>query len=185
VRYYRKGWVPPYNRVLLVESGSRSIAEKILSHIYEQRGADTPVDIVTCYAGAPRGFNDASGTMFYVTDYGPDERHRLLEQLLNRRHTVLGIICSAEPIMTKWKWWLAYQIPAKVFIINENSDYFYVDLPNWRIVLHFALFRAGLTGPKAVQTVGRLLLLPFTLAYLTAFAGWIHLRRRVRLALGR
>ena len=39
----------------------------------------------------------------------------------------LGILCSGEPIMTKWKWWLAAKVPAKIFIINENADYFWLD----------------------------------------------------------
>jgi hypothetical protein len=185
VRYYRKGWIPPFNRVLLVESGSRWLIEKLLPAIYRQHGPDTPVDVVTCYAGVPSGLNLHTGKVYWVTDYGPQDRNRLLGELLERRYTVVGIVCSAEPIMTKWKWWLTYRIPAKVFVINENCDYFYVDLPNWRIILHFTLVRAGLTGPQAVQTVARLVLFPFTLAYLTAYAGWVHLRRRLRLALGR
>lgn len=185
MRYYRKGWIPPYDRVLLVESGSRWIVEKMLASIYSRHGPDTPVDVVTCYAGAPDGLNSANGRMFWVTEYGARERDRLLGELLERRHTILGIVCSAEPIMTKWKWWLAYHIPAKVLIINENCDYFYVDLPNWRMALHFALFRAGLTGPQAVTTLARLFLFPFTLAYLLAYAGLVHLKRWVRLTLDR
>ena len=38
-----------------------------------------------------------------------------------------GVICAAEPIMTKWKWWLGNKLPAKTFIINENGDYFWLD----------------------------------------------------------
>lgn len=185
MRYYRKRWVPPFLRVLLVESGSRSLVEGLLPAIYRNYGADTPVDVVTCYAGPPKGLNLDTGRVFWVTDYGPQDRGRLLSELLERNYTILGMVCSAEPIMTKWKWWLAYKIPAKVFVLNENGDYFYVDLPNWRIILHFVLFRAGLTGPDAVRTLGRLLLFPCTLAYLAAYAGWIHLKRRLRIASGR
>jgi hypothetical protein len=169
--------------VLLIESGSRAIIERILSDIYAQQGAGTPVDVVTCYAGAPRGLNPETGKVYWVTDYGPQDRQKLLEELLARNYTITGVVCSAEPIMTKWKWWLVYKIPAKVFVINENCDYFWVHLANWRTILHFALFRAGLTGAGAVHTLARLLLFPFTLTYLVLFAAWVHLRRRVRLAL--
>jgi len=37
--------------------------------------------------------------------------------------------------MTKWKWWLAAHLRAKVCILNENGDYFYLDYSNWRTVL--------------------------------------------------
>ena len=185
MRYYRRGWIPPFLRVLLIESGSRSLIEGLLPAIYRDYGENVPIDVVTCYAGAPRGLNPETGKVFWVTDYGPEERHRLLDELLLRKYTIVGVVCSAEPIMTKWKWWLVYKIPAKVFVLNENGDYFWVHLANWRIVLHFVLFRAGLTGAGAMPTLGRLLLFPFTLAYLLVFAGWVHLKRRVRLALAR
>jgi hypothetical protein len=183
VRYYRRRWTPPFLRVLLIESGSRAIIERLLPQIYAQHGANTRVDVVTCYDGAPQGLNPDTGRVYWVTDYGPQDRQKLLEELLERTYTIMGVVCSAEPIMTKWKWWLVYKIPAKLFVINENCDYFWVHLANWRTILHFALFRAGLTGAGAVHTVARLLLFPFTLAYLILFAAWVHLRRRVRLAL--
>jgi hypothetical protein len=185
VRYYRRRWIPPFQRVLLIESGSRSLIERLLPSIYANEGADTPIDVVTCFAGAPGGLNLDNGKVFWVTDYGPQERDKLLQELLQRKYTVVGVVCSAEPIMTKWKWWLVHKLPAKIFVLNENGDYFWVHAANWRIIVHFALFRVGLTGAGAVHTLARLLLFPFTLAYLIAFAGWVHLKRRVRLALAR
>jgi hypothetical protein len=80
--------------------------------------------------------------------------------------------------MTKWKWMVAAQVPAKLFVLNENGDYFWVDYTNWKLILHFFTFRAGLTGSGAVMTPVRLLLLPFTFLYLLAFAAWVNLRRR-------
>ena len=59
------------------------------------------------------------------------------------------------PIMTKWKWVLVQpRLPAKVFVINENGDYFWLDRGHSRAILHFALFRAGLTGSGAARTIG-------------------------------
>lgn len=181
MRYYRRSWIPPFLRVLLIESGSRSLIEGLLPSLYRDYGEDAIIDVVTCYEGVPRGLKAGSGKVFWVTDYGPDERHRLLTELLARQYTIVGVVCSAEPIMTKWKWWLVYKLPAKVFVINENGDYFWVHLANWRLVLHFVLFRAGLTGAGAIPTLARLVLFPVTLGYLLAFAGWVHLRRRVRM----
>ncbi len=82
--------------------------------------------------------------------------------------------------MTKWKWAIAAQLPAKVFVINENADWFWLDRGHWSAIRHFALFRAGLTGSGALRTMGRILLFPFTLLYLLLYASIIHLRRAVR-----
>lgn len=185
MRYFRRRWIPPFSRVLLIESGSRSLIEGLLPTLYAAHGPATQIDVVTCYEGAPRNLNLETGQVFWTNDYGPQERHKLLAKLLERQHTIVGVVCSAEPIMTKWKWWLVHKVPAKVFVLNENGDYFWADLSNWRIMLHFALFRAGLTGAGAVYTLARMMMFPFTLAFLLTFAGWVHLKRRVRLALAR
>ena len=130
--------------------------------------------------------NPDNSVVFRVGDYGGGAgRDKLLRELVGRGYDIMGIICSAEPVMTKWKWWLAAKIPAKVFILNENGDYFWLDWSQWRIIIHFVLFRAGLTGPGAVPALMRLLVFPFTLAYLLGFAAWAHLKRAVRLAAAR
>jgi hypothetical protein len=82
--------------------------------------------------------------------------------------------------MTKWKWVLAARLPGKVFILNENGDYFWLDRGHLSNVRHFILFRAGLTGAGAIRTLARLALFPFTLLYLILFAASIHLLRRLR-----
>jgi hypothetical protein len=116
-----------------------------------------------------------------VYDY-PDApaRNRLLAELRARQYDIVGIICSGEPIMMKWKWWLAAKLPAKVFVLNENGDYFWLDYSYWKTMLHFVFFRAGLTGGDAVTTISRLALFPFTVAYLLSFAAVVHLRRKTR-----
>ena len=97
-----------------------------------------------------------------------------------RNYSILGIICAGEPIMTKWKWAVAANVPAKVFVINENGDWFWADRSNWRIIRHFVLFRAGLSGAEAVPAIARLLVFPFTLLYLVLYAVMVHLRRAGR-----
>jgi hypothetical protein len=104
----------------------------------------------------------------------------LLKELLAAQPQVCGIICSGEPVMTKWKWWLAFRITAKVFVLNENGDYYWFDYSNWRTMLHFIFFRLGLTGADPFTTLTRLLLFPFTLCYLLLYAAVVHLRRKVR-----
>ena len=96
------------------------------------------------------------------------------------RYNIVGIICSAEPIMTKWKWMLAARLPGKVFVVNENGDYFWMDHANLAVIRYFILFRAGLMGSGAVRTLARVVLFPFSLLYLILYAAAVHLRRSLR-----
>jgi len=82
--------------------------------------------------------------------------------------------------MTKWKWALALRVPAKVFILNENGDYFWIDPGHWGAIRGFVLFRAGLAGSGAVRTLVRMALFPFTLLYLLLYATTVHARRALR-----
>lgn len=172
--------IPPFERVLLVESGARDLFEKLLPRIYEEHGDAIAVDLVTCYVGVPDGFRENQGAVYRVWDHpGGAGAKQLLRALRAKHYSILGIICSGEPIMTKWKWLLAAGIPAKVFILNENGDYFWLDRSNWRVVVHFIAYRTGLSGAGAVRTIARLLLFPFGVLYLILFAAVYHLRRRV------
>jgi hypothetical protein len=92
----------------------------------------------------------------------------------------MGVVCSAEPTLFKWKCVLAARLPCKILVVNENSDCFWLDWGQWRAIFHFILFRAGLTGAEAVRTTARLLLFPFTLVYLLLYASTVHLRRALR-----
>jgi hypothetical protein len=92
----------------------------------------------------------------------------------------MGIVCSAEPIMTKWKWALAARLPAKIFVINENGDYFWLDRGSLarHPILRAVSRRAHRLGGRA--HAGRLLAFPFTLAYLLLYASIVHIRRAWR-----
>ncbi|HVN05114.1 MAG TPA: hypothetical protein VMT86_11890 [Bryobacteraceae bacterium] len=174
MRYFLRRRQPPVSGILLVESGSRHLIERLLPGLRQSYGEEIPVDLVTCYAGLPEGIRSA----YRVTDYrGRRGRQSLYRSLAAKRYSIMGIICSAEPIMTKWKWALAARLPVKVFVINENGDYFWLDRGHWQAIRHFVLFRAGLTGSGAIRTAGRLALFPFTLAYLLLYASAVHLRR--------
>jgi len=181
MRYFLRRRVPPLDRVLLIESGSRHLFEKLIPGLRESYGDAIVFDLVTCYAGCPSAFNAASGEIFRVTDYsGRAGRKRLYAKLAERRYQAAVMICSGEPIMTKWKWMLAARLPVKVLVVNENGDYFWVDRGNWRTIRRFVLFRSGLSGAGAVRTLARLIAFPFTLTYLMVYTAWVHLRRKVR-----
>jgi len=179
LRYFFRRRIPNPTRILLIESGSRGVIDAILPTLRRMWGAQVDVDLVTCYAVAPTGF---AGRTFNVNDYGgPAGRNRLLTDLLNRGYTMTGVLCSGEPIMTKWKWWLGAKLPTKVFVINENADLFWLDWGHVSMIRRLIADRAGLTGPGAVVSLVRLVFFPLTLGYLLLYAGYVHLRRRLRL----
>ena len=181
VRYFFTRRQPATSRILLVESGSRSLFEGLIAALRKTYGPRVPIDLVTCYPGLPEGFAPETTQVYRVTDYPTRSAQRqLLRELRNNSYSVTGIICSAEPIMSKWKWVLAARIPAKTFVLNENGDYFWLDYAHWSTIRHFALFRAGLAGPGAVRILAQWALFPLTLAYLLLYASILHARRALR-----
>lgn len=179
MKYFFRKRGPVLDRMVLVESGPREIFEKLLPLLYPHCPA---IDLVTCFGGAPSSFRADRGALFSVADYqGKEGRGRLYSELRSKGYAAIGIICADLPIMTKWKWALAGNVPAKLFVVNENGDFFWADYTNWRTIVHFVLFRAGLTGADAVPTLTRLALFPFTLTFLLGYAGVVHARRGLRL----
>jgi hypothetical protein len=185
MRWFFSRREPTGTRILLIESGSRSIMESTIAHLQSGWGEGMPLDLVTCYAGLPAGLPE-NARVFHVSEYGtPELRRELLRELRSRDYAYAGMICAAEPIMNKWKWWLALQVPAKFFVINENGDYFWLNRKNAKAMRHFVLVRLGLSGTGAARTLGRLLIFPFSLLFLLLYAGIVHLRRIVGLKLVR
>ena len=136
------------------------------------------IELVTCYSTLPKGFAPQNTRVYRVGDYrGRAARSRLYRELAANRYSTMGIICSGEVVMKKWKWVLALRIPAKVFIINENGDYFWLDRLHLVPLREFVLFRAGLAGSGAVRTLVRLISFPFALFYLLLYALVAHARR--------
>ena len=171
---------PAFDRVLLVESGSRNLYDTLVTGIFETYGNHVKVDLVTCFAGVPDGLKP-DARVYRIHDYqGRAGRNRLYSELRAQNYSIIGIICAAEPIMTKWKWALAAHVPAKLFILNENGDWFWVQWSEWRTIRHFLLYRLGLSGARAVPTLARLAVFPFTLLYLILYAAAAHARRALR-----
>jgi hypothetical protein len=178
MRLFLSKRVPEFSRLLLVESGSRKLFETFLRGLYDTYPG-LQADLITCYAGPPEHFREECGQIYNVNDYRDGaSRRKLASDLSARGYSVAAIICSDEPIMTKWKWVIAARVPAKILVLNENGDYFFVDRGNLATIRHFVMVRAGLNDGGAVRAIGRLLLFPFTLAYLALFALNAHLRRK-------
>lgn len=181
VRYFLTRGHARINSVLLVESGSRDLLERLIPHFRQSWGNQVRIDLVSCYGSRPEGFDPESTQLYSVADYrGRQGRRKLYRQLIENGYAFVGIVCSGEPLMTKWKWALALRIPAKVFIINENGDYFWLDRHHWNIIVRFVLYRSGLEGAGAVRILIRLIAFPFTFLYLLLYATTVHARRALR-----
>ncbi len=180
MRWFVSREIPPFTRVLLVESGSRHLIENLLSWLHEN-APEAHIDLLTCFGGAPTGLDPATTSIYRVTDHpGRSARLALLKHLAANEYTICGIVCSAEPLLATWKWVVADALSAKIFIVNENGDLFWLDRGHWPSIRHFIAYRAGLTGAGAVRTLARVAVFPFTLLYLLMYAGAVHLRRKIR-----
>ncbi len=166
-------------RVLLIESGSRSTADKWLRWL-NSRHPGTSVDLLTCYEGHPPALNGSPGAIFRTYDYpASDARQKLIEEFRANRYDVLAILCSAEPVMTRWKWFVGAKVHSKVMVLNENADWFWLDSGHWPTVREFVSVRMGLSGSGAFTQPVQLLSLPFTIVFLAIECSWIFLRRRL------
>ena len=179
MRYLLTRRTPPLTRALLIESGSRSLIEGIIPHLRDVWG-ETPIDLVTCYGGLPAGFGPETN-VYRVTECNTaEDRRKLIRLLRQNNYSLAGIVCSGEPIMTKWKWLIALRIPAKVFILNENGDYFWLNREQAGAIRQFSLVRMGLSGTGSIRTMGRLIVFPFMVLFLLLYAFAAHSGRIAR-----
>ena len=180
--------VPPITRILLVESGPRSAADAVLPRLRLSFGPQTPVDLLTCLANDPAGLS-AKGApesrVWRVTEYLDDAaRWRLLKEIRAERHSVVAIVCAGVGIMAPWRRAALMLLPAKFLVVNEHGDFFWLDRAHADHLVQLLLKRAGLEGDSAARTLAGLLAFPFALAYLLAYAAYVHVVRLGRMALG-
>lgn len=155
-----------------MESGSRHITEIIIPRLEAHFGV--PIDLVTCFPTAPVG----TAAIYNVNDYrGRKGRAFLARELRANRYAIAGIVCSNELILNKWKWALAAMLPAKILILNENGDWFWLDCAHWPHIRRFIKHRAGFADAGIVRAVARIAVFPFTLSYLLLYAAAAHFRR--------
>ena len=180
MRYFFRRRIPLPDSLVLVESGSRHLLERVISGLRSNWGDQVPISLVTCYPTLPEGFPESTH-LYRVSDYrGRPGRRRLYRELERRGDSILAIICSGEPLMAKWKWALALRLPAKVLIVNENGDYFWLDRGHLALLWQLVLLRTDLAGAGAVRTLARIVSSPFALAYLLLYATVVHARRALR-----
>jgi hypothetical protein len=175
-------WTPKLSRVLLIESGSRGAADKFLTELYSL-DENEQVDVLTCYPTPPAPFNNAKGTVLFTHQaQGHSGRTEIFKILANSGYSAVCVLCTGDRIMTKWKWVAALRIPAKVMIVNENADSFWLDRGHLRNIRQMALVRSGLAHLTMApfRMMAHALAFPITLAILLGFAGYMKGRRFLR-----
>jgi hypothetical protein len=168
---------PDRTRILLVESGSRELLEKAIGSVRTfWDGRTPPIDLFTCFPGVPEGIGD-DGQIYRVADYPGPERQKLLQELKVRGYAVMGIVCSDELILNKWKWLIAASVPAKLLVINESGDCFWCDRHNWAAIRQFIASRSGVTGATVLRSILQVAVFPVTFLSLVVFAAGAHAYR--------
>lgn len=168
------------SRVLVVESGPRPLAERFLAHLYASHPAQR-VDVLTCVEGDPAGLQPDRGSVTRVHLHrGFTARRALIRDFARSSYDVVAILCTGHNIMTRWKWAVALGVPAKVLIVNENADYFWLDSGNFANLLAMLKQRLNWRVTASPSLFFELLASPFVLLYLLAYSAWIHSRRALR-----
>jgi hypothetical protein len=180
IPFFRKIIHPRFDRTLLIESGSRAVSERWLAWASKDH-PQAMFDLVTCYLGTPSGA-DFGDRVYHTAGYPSKQaREELAKELAANGYTAVVMLCTAEPIMTRWKWFLAWRVGAPTVVINENADWFPFNAAFARTILHFVSFRAGLSGAGILTQPLRLIALPFVVLYLALYAAAAHFRRRLYL----
>lgn len=176
---------PERGPILLVESGTRDLLEKALPTIRTFWDGMTPtIDLFTCFSGVPEGIGD-DGKIYRVTNYPKAERKKLLEEFKANKYAVMGVVCSDEAILEKWKWLIMLSVPAKLLVINESGDCFWFDRNNWPLIREFIASRSGMTGATVLRSILEIAVLPVTFTWLVLFAAGAHTARAFNRLLAR
>lgn len=171
---------PSFERLLVIESGPRDVAETFLKHLYDVQKSKQ-VDLLTCYAGAPTSFDPLRGKLYSVHDPSAKaNRAQFIRNLLAPRYNIVAILCTGDPVLAKWKWTIALRANAKLLVVNEHAGFFLVDLKHRRPAKMMLSLRLGLHQPLRLHLLGELLLVPFTISYLALYAGFVHARKALR-----
>lgn len=173
-----------FDQILIIESCPREVTERFLRHVYDEQHSRR-VDLVTCYAGAPRAFDPSRGTIYSV--HQPEianNRSKFISGLNSSPYTLVAIFCARTPVLKKWKWAIALRTRSKVLIVNERVDFFFFDLANRRPALRMVAERLRVGGSVDVRAIAKLFLVPFTIAFLLCGAAQVHARRLARVIIG-
>lgn len=178
MKYFFSRKVPSAQDILLMESGSPEVARTALEGI-RKMFPSARCHLCTCWPNPPAGL---FASVLRVTDYPSSwDKLRLLYSYRQKGWEVLVMLCTGEPILWRWKIAALLLLPAKVLIINENADFFWLDWGNRKTFRRFLAIRWGVNQEELLQTALRACVFPLTLLVLLVTAAWLYARRWRRL----
>ena len=182
MKYFFRRKFPGAADVLLIESGSPEVARRALGGI-RQIFPRARYHLLTCWSDPPTGL---FASILRASDYPSGwEKVRLLVSLARRKWRVLAILCTGESVLWRWKMLALALLPAKVLIVNENADFFWLDWANRRTLRRFLAIRWGVNRDEILSTALRAMVFPLTLLFLILTALFLYSRRWRRLLLWR
>ena len=178
MRYFFRRKIPNAEDILLIESGSPEVARRALAGIRAIFPA-ARYHLLTCWPNPPaKGLQTIFRASYYPSGW---KKLRLIVSLRRRGWRLLVILCTGEPILWGWKVLAAALVPAKILVVNENADFFWLDWGNRKTLRRFLAIRWGVNRAKLFATALRTLAFPITLLILLGTALWLYGRRWRRL----
>ena len=180
MKWFLRRGAPPIQRLLLVESGLRADAQRVIPYLRSAVCGDAPIDLFTCLPSEPTGLGEGSRAWrsYDASDYS--ERWTMLLDLRKQRHTAAAILCGESPLLAGWKLVLAALLPAKILFIDETEGSFWLDRENWRKAVRLGVLRSGLRSPEMAHRLLQAVAFPFHLCLLLGFAAKVHIGRVMR-----
>lgn len=166
--------------MLLIESGPRTDAERLVPLLRRSVCGDAPIDLFTCLPDAPAGLGPDSRAWRTYTATRLSERWQLLRSVRRSRHAAAAVLCSNSPLLGIWKIILAALLPARILLVEDGRSWFWMDRGNWRKAMRLAIARSRIGDPSITRKLAHLAFLPFGLCVLLAFAAKVHTRRLLR-----
>ena len=108
---------------------------------------------------------------------GRSAKLALLGQFRKHGYTVLMILCTGERIMTVWRALALVLVPAKVIVVNENADFFWLSWENRAMLRAFLGARWGVNLRHGALILLRAAAFPFTVLFLMLTALYYYQRR--------
>ena len=180
MRWFQRRNGPGADRILLVESGPRADAQRLVPLLRESVCGNAPIDLFTYLPDAPPGLGADTRAWRSYEARNNTERWRMLLGLRRQRHAAAAILCGDSPLLATSKVALAAMLPGRILLVDKVEGLVWLDRAHWRKALRLGISSSGLRNPEFVRKLAHAAVLPIGLPILLVFAGRVHLRRLIR-----
>ena len=182
MKWFLRRSIPPITRILLIESGPRQHAQLLIPRLRTAICGSAPIDLFTCLPDLPAGLGADTRAWRSYEARNHSARWHMLLGLRRERHSAAAILCGESPLLGIWKLVLAALLPAKILLVDDRHNIFWLDFGHWRKALQLGISWSGVRHPEFARKTTHLLLAPFALVVLLGFAAKAHIGRLVRTA---